>query len=451
MSPAKSTPTEAVAGRSQLDLGSLREFILDDRVKGIPGGVEPFPLAELGKKGWNVLKEDLPLPLLVMKQAALEHNSRVFSDYMRQHGLSFAPHGKTTMTPQIFAQQFADGAWGLTAATVSQLQVFRHYGVGRVLLANQLVGRQNVRYVVEQLNADPEFDFYCFVDSVELVNQLAARVREFGGRRPVKVLVELGIKGGGGRAGCRTVAEALVVVRAVRASAGALALAGVAGYEGIVPGMDAEALAGVDAHLKDIRDFLGHLTPDDFTAVKEVIITAGGTAYFDRVAEIFPGADFALPVRPVVRSGCYITHDTGGYRKYQDLALEQQRNWCEALEPALEVWSYVQSIPEPGLALLTMGKRDCPYDTALPLPERRFRPRGEEWLELSGGKAGAACEIFSTNDQHAYLRFPEGLDLRVGDMIASGISHPCTAFDKWKFIPVVNAEYDVIDGVLTFF
>jgi len=35
--------------------------------------------------------------------------------------------------------------------------------------------------------------------------------------------------------------------------------------------------------------------------------------------------------------------------------------------------------------------------------------------------------------------------------VCLGISHPCTAFDKWQLIPVVDEEYRIVDVVRTFF
>jgi D-serine dehydratase len=120
------------------------------------------------------------------------------------------------------------------------------------------------------------------------------------------------------------------------------------------------------------------------------------------------------------------------------------RPWKGELQPAMEVWAYVQSRPEADLALLTMGKRDAPHDAGLPIPFRRWRP-GTGWLDCG------AATVFSLNDQHAYVRLGPGADWQVGDMIGCGISHPCTAFDKWRFLPVVDDDYAVIDGVMTFF
>ena len=163
------------------------------------------------------------------------------------------------------------------------------------------------------------------------------------------------------------------------------------------------------------------------------------------MGERFSKIKLSVPIKVLLRSGCYITHDHGPYLDALETAKnDSNRQWDQSLQPALEIWSYVQSIPENNLAFLTMGKRDAPYDSGLPKPIKRFRP-GEGFLDI--GEA----EIFSTNDQHAFVKLADNHQWQVGDMICSGISHPCTAFDKWKFIPVVDDDYNVLDGILTYF
>jgi len=418
------------------------EFQLDDTLKGIPGGTKPFPLSQIGQRGWNVLREDLPLPLMVLKRSVLHHNIRVMQSFLEEHGLSLAPHAKTHMSPQLVQLQLSSGAWAITAGNVSQVQVFRRFGVQRIILANQLVGRQNVRYVVEDLNADRGFEFFCLVDSIAGVRHLASLAEQFGLSRPIKVLLEGGYWGG--RTGCRTLQQACEVVAELRNARRWLTLAGVEGFEGSISRDNpAEALQQVNHYLGFLKELLAALNPEDFAGVEEVIFSAGGSAYFDVVAKSFSALEFPVPKRIVLRSGCYLTHDS---RMYAESAKEMlARGWRgPQLQAALEVWSYVQSIPEKGSAILSMGKRDCPYDYYLPTPLRRYRS-DEDTLDLS------ACRITRLNDQHAYMSFPESLDLRFGDRIASGISHPCTAFDKWRFIPIVNDEYDVVDGLITHF
>jgi D-serine dehydratase len=216
-----------------MTLDALETLLLDHRVKGMPGGIEPFPLGRIAERKWNVLREDLPLPLAVLKERALTHNSAWMRRFLGLSGTMIAPHGKTTMSPQLFARQLADGAWAMTVATVHQLQVARDFGIGRIVLANQLIGRQAIRYVFEELKRDPDFDFYCLVDSSTNVAQLAAAAREAAVGRPLQVLLEGGFPGG--RTGARDRAAALVVAEAVADAEPYLALRGVEGFEGLFP------------------------------------------------------------------------------------------------------------------------------------------------------------------------------------------------------------------------
>lgn len=175
-----------------MDLSHIENEILDDRIKGMPGNVAPVPLGRIAEQRGNVLNEDLPLPLLVLKATALENNIALMRDYCETRGVLLAPHGKTTMAPQLFRMQLEAGAWAITAASVEQLQVYRSFGVPRVLFANQLVGRPNVRYVIEEMKQDDEFEFFCFVDSPAGAKLLADTAAEFALTSPIRVLAEVG-------------------------------------------------------------------------------------------------------------------------------------------------------------------------------------------------------------------------------------------------------------------
>jgi len=190
---------------------------LDGRTKGLPAGVDALAPGAIASRGWNVLREDLPLPLALLKASSLDHNARWMRAFREAAGVALAPHGKTSMSPELFRRQLADGAWGITVATVQQLRVARDAGVARVLMANQLVGRQAIGYVLDELARDPAFEFFAVVDSVDLVDQLAAAARARKAGRPLSLLVECGFAGG--RTGCRTVDEAMEVARRIAAAA----------------------------------------------------------------------------------------------------------------------------------------------------------------------------------------------------------------------------------------
>jgi D-serine deaminase-like pyridoxal phosphate-dependent protein len=423
-------------------LGRLFAEPLDWRYRAIPPTPEPVTIATIAERRWNLLAGDLPLPVMVLKRSALDHNIALLARYCRDHGVLLAPHGKTTMAPQIFARQLDAGAWGMTAATAAHMRIYRAFGIERIMLANELVDPAALRWLAAELAADSNFDFYCLVDSPEAVGAMEAVLREEALERPVQVLVEVGVPGG--RTGCRTEEEAVVVADAVAASR-TLVLAGVEGYEGVIGADRSEpTLVAVDAFLRRMRGITAALaTHGAFAGREEVIVTAGGSAFFDRVVELLgPPWPLAQPVALVVRCGSYASHDSALYERASPFAAA--RGGSEALQPALEVWGAVLSRPERELAIAGFGKRDASHDVDLPLP--RFVRDGSGVRDVSG-----RMSVKALMDQHAFLHVPPEDGLAVGDLIGCGISHPCTAFDKWSLIPVVDDDYTVVDAVRTFF
>lgn len=431
-----------------LRLDDALDTIIDDRIKGIPGSSKPVALRDLGSLGWNVLAADLPLPLLLLKRRAFQSNLVVMRDYCARHDVALAPHGKTTMAPQLFEEQLRMGAWGITAATVQQLQVYRRFGVNRVMFANQVVGAPQLRYLSDELTRDPGFELFSWVDSPESVDLLADAAREWQLPRAFRVLLEVGYAGG--RAGVRTPRQMDEVLRAIGRQSSSVELVGVAGFEGL---LDAEAYAGirsVDPGTLTVEGYLQQLTsavesllaagalPDDF------ILTAGGSTSFDAVVATFDRF-IGTKATVLLRSGCYITHDHLMNARTSPLSIgnSPEATASAHLEPALELWTQVQSAPEDDLAVLTFGRRDAPFDHGLPIPLRRYPAHSREPVALRG------ASVYALNDQHAFLRGAG--DIHVGDRIVLGISHPCTAFDKWRLIPVVDDDYTVVDGILTYF
>ena len=401
-----------------------------------------------GRTAAQIADDSVPLdrlstPLLTLDRAAKNRNVAAMAEWCASTGVSLAPHGKTTMCPSLWRDQLRAGAWAITVANEPQLRVARGAGVPRVLLANLLLRPQGLRWLAGELQADPAFEFMCWVDSTAAVGIMQAALRSTELDRPVPVLVEVGHPQA--RTGARTLEAALEVADAI-ASAPALALAGVAGYEGVVThDVDARAVEQIDAFLNRMVEVHDRLLGK--YEVPEPVLTAGGSAFFDRVASVFAGPRDEAGTRLVVRSGAYVVHDDGYYRS----ATPQHRDSGPVFAPALHVWSRVISMPEPGRAYLDAGKRDLPFDEGLPEVQllRRTGPAGPIVTELRGH------EITGTNDQHAHVRVPDGSPLQVGDVVRLGISHPCTAFDKWSLIPVVDdASADVpvvVDLVRTHF
>lgn len=432
----------SIPGTRALDLGPILEEPVDWRYKAFPPGPR-IPLRAVGEQGWNALGGDFMRPVLVLKDSALRHNLDEMGAYCQANGVSLAPHVKTHMSPQLFQMQLDAGAWGLTVANVSQARVWRAFGAERIVLANELVERGSIRWVAEELKGDRDFELFCLVDSAAGVTVLEEALEESGPGRRLKVLVEVGFPGG--RTGSRTAEGARQVAAAVAGSRN-LVLAGVESFEGIIEqGAPAATLEAVDRFLSGMRAVAVELDAAGFFShTEEVMVSAGGSSFLDRVVSgLTEPWQLSRPVRLVLRSGCYLTHDALHYAHTSPFG--SRLSGTGPLRDALEVWGAVLSQPEPDLALIGFGKRDVSYDLGLPVP--RVVKRGEVAVRPLSGQAS----IFALNDQHAYMRLTAEEDLRVGDLVGCGISHPCTTFDKWRLIPVVDDEYRVIDAVLTYF
>jgi D-serine dehydratase len=430
-----------------MQLDQVLRTPIEPTTKGWPALAGALPPRAVGQQGWNLLRQDLPLPVAVLKGSALSHNSRWMRRFLEQFDVRLCPHGKTTMAPQLFARQLADGAFGITVATVQQLMVCRRFGVPRVLMANQLIGRQAIRQVIAELEADPGFEFLCVVDSRAGVEALLGELRDHPLGRPFEVLLEGGAAGG--RTGCRSITDALAVARAV-AAAPELALVGVEGFEDVMGGGIADAEPKVEAFLEFLVETARACATEDLFAPGPVILSAGGSKYFDQVSRIFRGAGLGRPVEIVLRSGCYLSHDskiyTEAFARLSERTPEVEQ-LGEGLRPALELWAAVQSTPEPGLAVLTMGKRDVSHDLDLPIPKQWYRPGLHARPQDLGGGFG----VSGLYDQHTCLRVPADSPLRVGDLVSFGVSHPCTTFDKWRLLYVVDDDYTVTEAIRTFF
>jgi len=430
-----------------LVLAALDEQILHPGVKGLPI-LEPLRQGAIGVQGWNVLHADTSFPVAVLKTSSLRHNLDWMRRFCERYQVTLAPHGKTTMSPQLFGAQLANGAWGITLATAVQVQVAYRFGVRRVLLANQLVAPADIKALLALLRSDPGFECILLADSLAGVARLAEAVATHPLAHPLPVLVELGLAGK--RAGCRTLESAITVARAIAGAPG-LQLAGFEGYEGLLVTDDrAQDLAAVDAFLAQLAELVRGADDEGLFTGAEILLSAGGSAYFDLVARGFQSVSgLSRPVRAVLRSGCYLTSDHGTYEHMLG-ELNAREGEGDGLQAALEVWAMVQSRPEPTLAILTMGKRDVSHDADLPRPLSYHRPGPGMPHALPPG-----CSIFKLNDQHAYLRLPEGhplcAELAVGDLVGCGISHPCTTFDKWPLILAVDDDYHVRGAYNTLF
>lgn len=378
--------------------------------------------------------QQLPTPMLTFETDAVVGNIEAMASWAAQRGVFLVPHGKTTMTPALWRAQLDAGALGITVANYAQARVAVDAGVPLVVIANEFLSPPGLRWLAQAL-AETSAEVMCWVDSVEAVELMQRHLQ--GAARQVMVCVEIGAQRG--RAGVREESTIADIVGAVRRSP-ALALGGFSGFEGAVPGHSAENLAPVEEFLDRIgQAFIRHFADME---VETPFLTAGGSLYFDMVVDrLKPIADQCPGARVVLRSGAYLLHDELHYGVDTP---SRQRGSGPELRPAATLWGRVISIPEPGLALVDVGKRDLAYDITLPVPRRIHTGDGIS-REIS------AARLINTNDQHGYLE-TGAESVALGDLIEFAQAHPCTITDKWREVPLITRAAEgrlQLDGMVS--
>ena len=159
-----------------------------------------------------------------------------------------------------------------------------------------------------------------------------------------------------------------------------------------------------------------------------MVVSAGGSAYFDRVVEHLgtgPGRTTcdsccaAVATSPTTTVDTTTTHpSTGGARRVRHSASSphSRRGSASCLDPS-------RSSRDPRDRQEGRALRRNHADSAGRLPgrttssaSRRSRDRRE-----SDGSA-------------AFVRLPSSLGLEPGDVVSLGVAHPCTAFDKHRLV-----------------
>jgi len=438
--------SEAKQTATVLNLDWVLDAVIDDQWKGWPPQLAPSRVRDIAKLRLNLFEGDLPTPVAILRRRALAINSEWMRHFLRRTGAVICPHGKTTMAPQLFALQLDDGAWGITVATRQQLAVARRAGLKRLIVANEIVTRLDMEWIATDLDLDPDVQLYLYVDSLSLVRSWSETRRRRPGR-PITLLLEVGYSGG--RTGTRTLDEALEIAEAIHAEPN-LQLCGIAGFEGLIPHEAAISSAQpIQSFLDRMVDVAKACTARGLFATDRVILTAGGSAYYDWVAQRLTQANLGQPSIVVLRSGCYLTQDHDFYaHRIEEIAGRSPNIGDDIVRPvpALEVWATVQSRPEAERVVCSIGKRDVGFDFDLPRPIAWCRPGQDAKPQPLEGH-----RVEGLNDQHALVRVPENSPLQVGDLVGFGVSHPCTTFDRWPLLYLIDETGTVIGGIRTYF
>jgi len=410
--------------------------VLDMAAKGWPSAWWGRPVDSIGGENLNVGRGDLPLPVLTLCREAVDHNITVMAGWCKAHGVSLAPHIKTSLAPDLIRRQMTAGAWGATVSNARQAHIAVQGGAQRLLVANEIIDPHDLDYLLA-LQREGRAAVAVFVDSPEGLAVLDAAAARCGLR--IDVLIEIGAPGV--RTGVRDRTAFLGLLDRVTNSRH-VDLAGVSAFEGVLArAPDPHAPDPMRAFVWRVGDMVEEALDRDLLQ-PGTVLSAGGSIGFDLVAERFGNLGLSI----VLRSGCYLTHDHGLYQRASPLSRPaSQESVPDRLTPALELWAHVVSVPEPGLAIASFGRRDANEEAGRPLPLAIVDPAGDR-------RPVDGWVVDRMWDQHARLVAASGApSLKVADVIVFGISHPCTVMDKWRWISEIDRDLNVVSAVGTWF
>ena len=419
----------------------LQQRAISPEGKGLGAVPDGCMLRDIATLGWNLLNEDVSFPLAVLRESRLQHNLHWMQTFIEKYGVQLAPHGKTTMSPALFHRQLQGGAWGITLATAPQVQAAWRNGVQRFIRANQLVVKQNMAIISRIQATDPDFSFCCIVDSAANIDALGNHFASAG--QTLRVMLEYGVMGG--RTGIRNPEQEHALLQALQRWQHAIKLIGVEIYEGVL-----KQESDIRAFLRHVLERTRYLVTQAAFAEPVVLLSGAGSAWYDLVAEEFSHQDIGQTLQVILRPGCYLTHDVGIYRDAEKRIHDSNpvaRQMGQSLLPALQLWAYVQSRPEPQRAIIALGKRDAAFDSGLPTPGLHYRPG----VSVRPEAVNSNWKLTAMMDQHAFMELSADDDVQVGDMLAFDISHPCLTWDKWRQLLLIDDHYHVIGAVETLF
>ena len=398
----------------------------------IEGKFKGFPIDSYGKTleqflatKPNLFTANFQFPIMVLKESAVKNNIAQMMSFCNSVDAQLAPHVKTTMSPQLAQMQVAAGATALTVANFWQGSIFLKYGFKNLIIANEVLDPTAIAEIAK-INKQKQAEIIFYVDSI-LALEIIQKFTPLAGEQ--NLFIEIGAENG--RGGVRELSLVEQLAQRIKTDQ-RLNLIGVTGFEGAVP----DAARGRRGERK-ISKFCQKIVAAaelayPYKSDQPFVISAGGSAYFDIVARELN--KFEKPRRLLLRSGGYITHDHKYYEEIYPFASTDR-----SFQPAIEVWGQVISKPERDFGVLNLGKRDIGNDLHNPIPIKSY----------DGQVKSFSAVIEKLNDQHGYLRGKQEFSL--AQLIGLGISHPCTTFDKWGLIPLVNDDYDLIDCMQTFF
>jgi D-serine deaminase-like pyridoxal phosphate-dependent protein len=218
-----------------------------------------FPHAELeariAKRDFRGITRDvLPTPSMLVDLDLFEKNVKTMADHCKATGIHVRPHVKVHKSVDVAKRQIAQGAIGLTVATVAEAELMSGAGIKNVLWTKQPASVNNIVRAVALSKRDPTFMFV--VDDPQVLGWVEEAAAARNARLRVGVSVFAGLTRQGIANGQPAVDLAQQVARSKRVS-----------FEGFM------AYSGTAAHTRTF-EARRKKSGDDLAGVRETVAMA---------------------------------------------------------------------------------------------------------------------------------------------------------------------------------
>jgi len=433
-------------------LKEIDEVELNSSIKGIPF-VKNIKLKNIKKAKLNIIKENVQFPILTLDKNKLENNINILKSFAKRNSLNLAPHCKTFMSPQIINEYFRND-WGVTISNNQQLSSIVKLNLKNIIYGNLIINRENL---IQYLKICKKYKnisniYYC-IDSSYGLKLLMNLIETTNYKNDIKILIELGFKNG--RCGIRDFDSFKKILKIYNRKISNITISGLFFYEGAIASNDKRVISNkIENIIKLTKLCHEELIRENLYKNKNNIITAGGSVYFDLVTKYYHKYSFTNNPKLIIRPGSFIAYGHGYYEKKIDDIKKRKiiKKYISSKEniflPSLLIWSHVISINDDGKAIINFGKRDVSFDLGNPIPISIYR-KNNFFKKIKNDKN--LINVYKLNDQHAFLKYHKSLNLKIGDLISFGVSHPCITFDKWKYFYMINSKTEIINIYKTFF
>ena len=428
---------------------------IDSKTKGVYE-ITKIKVRDIPRKKWNIFQDNVQFPILTLRESTFKKNIVSMSNYAKHNGVVLAPHCKTSMCPQILKKLNDLNYWGFTAANNQQLSMLLEMGIKKIIIANLITNKSNI---INLFRLIEKYGYakkvYLCVDSIFGVNLLKYLSIQSKFKGKLRILIETGFKHS--RNGIRDLNTLKILAKNINKLPSNLMLCGVLFYEGAIREKNYnKTITKVNKFINFSLNSFEYLLKNKFFSNEELILSGGGSEYFDLVSKSFQKYKNLENIKLVIRPGSFIAYGHGYYS--QRLANIDKRGGLsinnknikatDLFHPSLELWAYIISMQDRNRAILNFGKRDVHFDLGYPIPLAIYR---KEKLIRKIYDTEIQCKIYKMSDQHAFLFYPNHLNIQIGDLIKFGITHPCVTIDKWDFFYMIDKKHTIIEGLKTFF